>query len=194
MNDQPTLETPRLRIEPFREELLSARYVGWLNAADVVRYSEQRHRHHTLESCRAYLASYAGTDHYFWALVARDPALGHVGNINAYLDPRHQLADVGILVGERALWGRGYGREAWCAVVDFLIRDRGLRKVTGGTLSVNRGMLAILDASGMVDDGRRRRHHRMDDGELVDVVYAAAFRDAWLERHPQPLCSVRRPG
>lgn len=168
------LETPRLRMEPFSASHLTDRYVGWLNDPDVVRFSEQRHRTHTMESCRAYLASFAGTPHYFWAVVARDVALGHVGNVNAYVDPNNRVADVGILIGERNVWGCGYGSEAWQAVCGFLLDELELRKVTAGTLATNAGMLGIMRRIGMREDGRRVKH-AVVDGQEIDVIYMALF-------------------
>ncbi len=174
MAESPVLETPRLRIVPFSAEHLTERYVGWLNDPEVVKYSDQRFRQHTLESCRAYWESFAGTPNYFWALVARDPAVGHIGNMNAYVEPRHGTADVGIVLGERGVWGRGYGAEAWIAVCRWLLDEAGLRKVTAGTLSVNEPMLAIMRKAGMVEDGRRIRQ-QMWEGREVDLVHAALF-------------------
>ena len=181
MATSPILETPRLRLEPFSDRHLSARYVGWLNDPEIVKYSEQRDRVHTLETCRAYAASFAGTPNYFWAVVARDAALGHLGNMNAYVDAANSVADVGILLGERAAHGQGYATEAWTAVCDFLLRASGLRKVTAGTISVNAPMLAVMKRVGMVDDGRRMAQV-VWNGQPVDMVHAALFRDDWLRR------------
>lgn len=175
MADGPTLTTPRLRIVPFTEHYLTARYVGWLNDPDVVRYSEQRHRVHTLASCREYWRSFAGTPHYFWAIVAADGTLGHIGNLNAYVDPENGLADMGILIGEKRCWGMGFGLEAWQAVCGYLRGREEIRKVTAGTLAANAGMLKIMAQAGMVEDGRRRRHC-LFEGREEDVVHGALFR------------------
>jgi [ribosomal protein S5]-alanine N-acetyltransferase len=185
MATSPILETARLRIEPFADQHLTARYVGWLNDPEVVKFSEQRARAHTLETCRAYAASFAGTPHFFWAAVARDEALGHLGNLNAYLDPANGVADVGILIGERSAQGRGYSTEAWMAVCDFLLRTLGVRKVTAGTISPNAPMVRLMERVGMVEDGRRVRQ-QLWNGQEVDVVYAALFREEWLRRFPTP--------
>lgn len=175
MADSPRLETPRLRLISFAEEYLTLRYVGWLNDPEVVHYSEQRHKVHTLESCRNYWLSFSGTPHYFWAVVAVDETLGHIGNINAYVDPDNGLADVGILIGEKRCWRSGYGLEAWRAVCDYLLNEEGVRKVTAGTLADNAGMLKIMGQTGMVEDGRRQRHY-LFEGREVDVVHGALFR------------------
>jgi [ribosomal protein S5]-alanine N-acetyltransferase len=170
------IETARLRIVPFSETYLTPRYAAWLNDPEVVRYSEQRHRHHTIESCRDYWYSFAGTPHHFWAILASEGQLGHIGNINTYVDEKNRLADVGILIGEKAAWGQGYGVEAWSAVCNHLLNEKGMRKVTAGTIAVNKGMLRIMERSGMVADGRRLRHY-LFEGEETDVVHMALFND-----------------
>lgn len=155
---------------------MSDRYIGWLNDPEVVRFSEQRHRRHSRASAEAYLRSFEGTQHHFWAILQKGPELLHVGNINAYVDPPNGVADIGVLIGDKGVWGRGYGSEAWMAVCRFLLDERGLRKVTGGTLSSNIGMLAIMRRAGMSPDGVRLRHVVVD-GEPVDMVHMALFRD-----------------
>jgi RimJ/RimL family protein N-acetyltransferase len=171
------LKTTRLQIMPFGEEHLTSRYVNWLNDTETVRYSEQRHREHNLSSCREYWLSFRDTHSCFWAIVAGESPSGHIGNINAYVDITNQVADVGILIGERSVWRRGYGLEAWNAVCRYLFEVRGMRKITAGTISVNLAMLGIMRGSGMVEDGRRVRQY-LWEGQEVDIVYAALFRES----------------
>ena len=183
MARSPVLRTPRLSIEPFSDVRLSERYVSWLNDPEVVRFSENRHRRHTIASCREYAASFNGTPNYFWAIVARDPEVGHIGNMNAYVSAEHALADVGIVLGERSIWGRGYGIEAWLAVCDFLLRTQALRKVSAGALSTNRAMLSIMRRTEMQLDGVRVAHYLVE-GNAGDLVHMALFHDAWVNRFP----------
>ncbi len=167
-------ETERLVLEPFGEKHLTPRYVRWLNDPEVTRWSEQRHVTHTLESCRAYYESFVGTPNMFFAIVHKGE-LGHVGNLNVYVEPRHGLADIGILVGERSAWGNGYGYEAWTCILHALLKEPSIRKVTGGSAANNVAMQKIMRAAGMVEDGRRARHY-VYDGSEVDIVYFAAFK------------------
>jgi [ribosomal protein S5]-alanine N-acetyltransferase len=173
------IETKRLLLVPFSEEHLSQRYVDWLNDPDVVRYSEQRFQRHTLESCRAYWKSYEDTPNYFWAILCRDLQMLHIGNINAYVELNNLVADMGILIGERQTWGQGYGEEAWVAVCKFLLEEMNLRKVSAGTMSVNLAMLRLMAKAGMVDDGRRLRHY-LWEGQEVDIIHAALFKNALI--------------
>ena len=165
----------RLDLVPFSAEFLTPRYVGWLNDPETVRYSEQRHRRHTLESCARYAASMEGTPHHFWAVVAHDPALGHIGNMTATVDDNNRVADLAIMIGERSARGRALGLEAWVRACDFLLGAGGMRKVTAGTMSINAPMLGIMRAAGMIEEGRRARHF-LHEGREEDLVMAALFR------------------
>jgi RimJ/RimL family protein N-acetyltransferase len=176
MAHSPAIRTTRLVMTPFAERHLTHRYVAWLNDRELMRYSEQRHKTHTLESCRAYWRSFADTPNYFWAIEETTNDLGHIGNINAYVDQKNGLADLGILIGSSQAKGQGYGQEAWAGVCDFLFQEIGLRKITAGTLALNRAMLSLARKVGMVEDGVRRKHY-LCDGVAVDVVYLALFRE-----------------
>lgn len=175
MAEGKIIETQRLRIVPFSEAYLSSRYVSWLNDPVVVRYSIQRYKRHTLETCREYWQSFKDTPNSLWAITVVDGEFEHIGNISAYIDVYNSIAGVGIMIGERGVWGQGYGLEAWVAVCHYLLYDIGVRKVEAGTLVSNKGMLRIMEKSGMVADGRRIRHWLVD-GQEVDAVFAALFR------------------
>lgn len=175
MTKAPILQTTRLQLVPFSEQHLTARYIGWLNDPEVVRYSELRHHAHTTQSCREYLRAFRESPHYFWAIETRSTEPGHIGTITAHVDVPNQVADVGILIGEKAIWGNGYGTEAWRAVCAWLLEVDKLRKVTAGAMASNKGMRAIMQRVGMSEEGSRRQHFILD-GHPQDLVYCALFR------------------
>ncbi len=170
------IETKRLTIAPFGEERLTERYVSWLNDPEVVAQSVLRFRNHTIETCRAYLTSFQGSDDQFLAIVCKSDELGHIGNMTIRVDARNGLADLSILIGEKRAWGKGFAAEAWMAVCDHLLQSGAVRKVTAGTLATNTRMLELMRRVGMEDDGRRK-DHMIVEGRPVDVIFAALFRD-----------------
>jgi len=165
-----------LVLSAYAERHICDRYAGWLNDPAVIGLSRQRLKAHTVESCRAYVASYADGPNVLWAIERHDGEPTYIGNIRANVDEANGTADVAILIGERDCWGKGYGLEAWNAVCRWLLTDGGVRKVYAGTTEINKGMLAIMKKAGMAEDGVRRRHYVID-GQEVDVVYGALFRD-----------------
>ncbi len=174
----PVLETSRLVLQPFPDDLLTETYVGWLNDPDVVRFSEQRHMTHTLESCRDFIASFMGTPHGLWAIRDKARELCHIGNISTEVDPQTRTGDIRILIGDRAAWGTGLGAEAWMAVMAHLFDDLGLAQVTAGTLAGNTGMLKIMKKSGMRETHRRPGPTPID-GRTMDIIYACRRAQDW---------------
>jgi len=174
MAKAPTLQTRRLMLVAFADEHLTKRYVGWLNDPEVVRYSEQRHRRHTVESCRQFVGSFASGPSHLWAIMEKAQGLGHIGNINSAVDAPNRTADVAILIGEKKAWGRGLGAEAWTAAVDYLLGPGGMRKVTAGAMAGNEAMLKIMAKAGMTEEGRRRGQFLLD-GRAVDAILAGRF-------------------
>ena len=172
MNRFAPIELPGFRIVPFEERHLTQRYVGWLNDPKIVRFSEQRHRTHDESSCRSYFLSMQNNASLFLAIEMRDPDIGHVGNLSVAIDHANQSADLSIMVGEKAVWGSGVASQAWAAMVDALLGQFALRRVTAGTMSVNLAMIKLMERSDMQIDAIRPRHFLWEAQE-VDLVLAS---------------------
>ena len=112
------IETERLMIKPFRESYITSEYLTWLNDKDLMRFSEQRHLNHTIESAKNYLESFNGTTNFFWAIFTKDGER-HIGTVNSYVDRNNLVADIGILIGSKNLKREGYGEEIWNGVMSF---------------------------------------------------------------------------
>lgn len=166
---------PNVEITRFSVDDLTPAYIGWLNDPEVVRFSNQRFCRHDRESCLRYLASFDGSDNLFLSIRRVG---GHaVGTMTVYASPAHGTADVGILIGERALWGHGLGQEAWNLIVDWLCRHPAIRKVTAGCSLPNTGMVRLMERSGMTLECVRREQEIVE-GRSADVVSYARFHDA----------------
>ena len=143
------IENKRVRIIPFHRRFITSKYINWLNDPDVNRFSNQRFQVHTRDSCIKYLDGYHNSGNMFWAIVEIREGHAHIGNINAIIDKESHIADLGIVIGEKKLWGKGYGLEAWLMVCDYLFNNTSVLKITGGTVIDNKGMVGIFRKAGM---------------------------------------------
>jgi [ribosomal protein S5]-alanine N-acetyltransferase len=174
--NQPVLSGPRVAIRPFSLADISDVYIGWLRDPVVTRYSNQRFRTHERESSLAFVRSFVGTDNHFLLLTS----YAHqrpIGTATVYASRHHGTADVGIMIGDRSVWGQGLGLDAWSLVVDWLLAEPSIRKVTAGTLSCNAAMLRLMERSGFALEATRRAQEIVD-GTPVDVLLFARFSDA----------------
>lgn len=168
-------------LEPFCERHISQDIVGWLNDPEVVRYSDNRHRSHSLATSREYLASFADSPNCYWAILRRDATRSMIGSITAYVDGNNAVADVGILIGDKSCWSGGYGSEAFSSIVGWLFNTRGIRKVTAGTMAVNAGMLGVMRKIGMHEEARKERYYMLE-GKEIDMVCGTIFAEEWVAR------------
>lgn len=139
--------------------------VGWLNDPEVVRYSEQRHRKHTPESQRSYLGRFNLSRDRFGEIYLGGKL---IGTVSGRIDKPNSVANIGILIGEKSLWGQGYGHEAWEGFCNSLL-EKGIRKIEAGMMGANFGMVKVCRKYGMQEEGRRPDHFLLGD-QLSDMV------------------------
>jgi [ribosomal protein S5]-alanine N-acetyltransferase len=166
----------RLSISPFTgigkiEKI--RKQVEWLNDRDVTKYSEQRHKFHTVASQVEYINSFSMPSGFYEIVI--DASLNMIGTMSIYIDTPNNVADIGIMIGDKSKWRRGYGSEAWLSVINSLM-NKGIRKIEGGCMAENKPMISIFEKSRMNLEGRRSKHCLLD-GSPVDWLYFGRFRD-----------------
>ena len=163
-----------VRLVPFGANHVTERFLSWLNDRDLLRFSRQRLRRHTRESCLAYVQSFDGAPGRYWAVErVADGAL--LGSMTIHVDAHQRSGDLGILIGEP---GGGHGREAWGLALAAGFGELGLRKITAGTVAPNTAMLRIFRHWGMRHEGTRRAQEVLDSGP-VDVLLYGLLREEW---------------
>lgn len=148
-------------------------YVDWLNDPEVSRYLESRFATQTMEGTRAFVAAQLGDPSVLF-LGIRSLELGrHVGNIKiGPINRIHGLGEIGIMIGDRAAWGKGIGTEAIAVMSEIARHELGLRKLTAGCYRSNAGSERAFVKAGFEVEGVRRGHVLLD-GRPEDVVLLA---------------------
>lgn len=171
LEPRPRWRSDRVELFLLQPEHVGPAYVGWLNDPEVNRFLESRFAVHDEDGTRAFVASVLASDHSV-ILGIRSPALGrqHVGNIKlGPVDHRHGLGDVGILLGEKAAWGRGLASAAIAQLSDIAHEELGLRKLSAGCYASNGGSLRAFEKAGFAIEGRRPQHFLLD-GHPEDLL------------------------
>jgi RimJ/RimL family protein N-acetyltransferase len=156
-------------LRAFSTANLTEAYLGWLRDPQLMKFSNQRFRTHSMDSCRAYFDSFTGSDNDFIAIEYEGR---FIGTMTVYRSLVHGTADIGLLIGAN-VQGKGLGKDAWGTMLAHLLAS-GTRKVTGGTLRCNEAMVRIMQRCGMQDDGVRAGQELVD-GVAQDIVYFAKF-------------------
>jgi len=99
-----------------------------------------------------------------------------------HLDTRHQRTEVGMQIGEKEYWGRGYGTDTMITFLDYLFNELGLHRVYLRFQSYNTRALKCYEKCGFVQEGILRRHS-FARGEYHDDLMMGILRDEFNQRH-----------
>ncbi len=104
------------------------------------------------------------------------------------LDQKNATCMVGIVIGDKDYWGKGYGTDAMRVLLGFLFRELSLRKVQLGVFAYNvRGIKSYEKVGYKVEGVFKDQIQR--DGIFHDEVRMAIFRDDFLKRDHPPIAT-----
>ena len=169
------LSGSKVLLRPFELSDITPEYVSWLNDPEVVRYSNQRFVTHSEDSCRHFYDSFKNSHNHFLSIRLQDDDLA-VGTMTAYVSPQHETVDIGIMIGNRSVWGKGIGQDAWNTLLHWFISQPTIRKITAGTMCCNQGMIKLMERSGMKLEGSQKKQELLD-GIPQDILFYSLFRE-----------------
>lgn len=170
-------ESERLFYKLIGPQHVTGQYLGWLNDPEVNKYLEVK-KENTLEELRDYVNDAVAKKICFWAVHLKENGL-HIGNIK--VDPinrKHSTGELGLMMGEKSEWRKGYAKEASLAVINFCFTKLNLRKITLGIVENNVGSVTLYKNIGFITEGIYQQHG-LYDGVYCNVVRMAMFNPSY---------------
>ena len=160
----------RLCLRLLAPEDATDAYVSWLNDPVVNQYLEVRFSKNNRETTAQYIRTMlASPRDYFFGIFLRDTQ-EHIGTIKiGEIDSHHQSAELGLLLGATASWGKGYGTEAVKIATQFSFECLKLHKIVASIYTPNLGSTKIFERLGFRQIGCLKAH-RFYGGRYVDCV------------------------
>lgn len=90
----------------------------------------------------------------------------------------NRTAELGITIGDKACWGRGYGADAVRVLVDYGFRLRNLNRIFLQVNGANARAQAAYRKAGFVEEGRLRSHV-WSAGRFDDLIIMGLLREEW---------------
>jgi [ribosomal protein S5]-alanine N-acetyltransferase len=157
---------------------VSSSYVSWLNNSVVNCYLESRFSTHEIESTRTFVEKcLIDPTTLFLGIRSLEFGHKHIGNIKlSPIDQYHKRGEVGILIGETEVWGKGIASQAISMLIEIAKKELCLRKLTAGCYASNLGsQKAFLKAGFHIEC--QRKDHVLLNGQPEDVFLMAYFID-----------------
>jgi RimJ/RimL family protein N-acetyltransferase len=191
MRRQPTLETARLRLRPFRMADAEGvqRLAGDRAVADttlnIPHPYEDGFAERWIGNHRDWFGR--GQQAIFAVILKASPAAANerprlsaaklIGAVALLIQREDERAELGYWIG-RPYWNQGYGTEAARAVIGFGFQQLGLNRIYAHHFVRNPASGRVLQKLGMSHEGRLRQHVRKWDA-FEDLELYAVLKERW---------------
>ena len=180
------LEGERVRLRPA--ELADAeRNRRWINDPEVHHYLGGAAYQFSLAAEEEFLRTKLTNDWehgLFLAIEALDDG-AHVGNVELralHAESRH--GEIGMLIGERARWDRGYGEDALRTICRFGFDELDLHRIELTVAAYNPRAQRCYEKVGFVVEGRKLEH-RYAGGQYHDTLIMGLLRRDFAARETE---------
>ena len=104
-----------------------------------------------------------------------------IGFVNLDIDAwTHGEAWVGIALGEREDWGKGYGTDAMRVILRYAFTELNLHRVSLNVFEYNPRAIRSYEKAGFLAEGRRRQALNRG-GRRWDIIHMGILREEWKQ-------------
>ncbi len=157
----------------------------WMNDLDVTKYlttAALNLNEEAEKKWRKKIKEDPSHHHYGIFLADSDKFIGGVSYKDT--DPVHRTATLGIVIGEKDQWGKGYGTEAIKLMLDYGFNVLNFNNVFLSVYSFNERALKVYENTGFRVIGKRRKSKflagKYHDEIFMDIL-AEDFKDSKLK-------------
>jgi UDP-4-amino-4,6-dideoxy-N-acetyl-beta-L-altrosamine N-acetyltransferase len=119
----------------------------------------------------------------FVIVVREDNKVCDIGSVFLKnLDAHSQKAEFGIFIGEDAVRGKGYGKQAVMRTLDYAFDELRLNRVYLTVMADNTAAVKAYEKSGFAVEGVMKEDY-LRDGSFVDIIMMGVTRKVWKERN-----------
>ena len=93
----------------------------------------------------------------------------------------HGDAWVGIGLGERDYWGKGYGTDAMLVLQRYAFEELNLHRLSLTVFDYNQRAVRSYEKAGFIVEGRARQYLNRE-GQRYDMVFMGILREEWGKR------------
>jgi RimJ/RimL family protein N-acetyltransferase len=154
-------------------------FVRWINDPETRRFMMMRYPLSLTEEEKWWEGFFERKDDHIFAIEAGDGT--YIGNIGLHgIERENRRALLGILIGEKAYWGQGYGTDATRAMLGWAFGYLNLHRVSLTVYAYNERAIRCYLKSGFRHEGAMRQA-RYVDGQYYDELIMGILRDEFLE-------------
>ena len=163
-------------LTPFtKKHLCSPRYLAWLRDVAVTKYigRPELNENITTKMLKNYFLKVSTSKYCKFFAVHEKKTKIFIGTAKVrFLEIAGRydnVADLGLMIGEKTFWGKGFGTDALQTLSLYAFRKMKARKLTGGVMAPNVGMAKAFRNVGFKIEGKLCKQIRLNN-KFVDHI------------------------
>ena len=146
-------------------------YLSWMNDFEITKYTESRDKKYSLQDLKNYYSEYGDNLLSPWFCICTKNDSKHIGNIKLDVREKWLRGNLGLFLGDRNYWRKGYAYESIKALVFWAFTVHGMEKIRAGVLDVNFPSQKLFEKSGFCLEGKFEQEVPYDNGRVALIQY-----------------------
>lgn len=158
-------------------------FVRWMNDPDVIENLLRFTPLSSVEEQAWYDGMIKGPveEHVYIIEIQEDDQWIPVGSTGFHsVDWKNRAAEIGISIGEKKYWNRGYGRDTMRLMLRHGFNDLNLNRIYLFVFDTNGRAIKAYNAAGFVEEGRLRQDI-YKNGRYIDTHIMSVLRGEWQD-------------
>jgi RimJ/RimL family protein N-acetyltransferase len=156
-------------------------FVRWINDPETRRFMNLRYPISMVEEEKWWAGFLERENDHIFAIETKDGT--YIGNIGLNgIERENRRAQLGIIIGDKRFWGKGYGTDAIRALLDWAFRYLNLNRISLTVFAYNERAIRCYRKAGFQYEGKMRQA-RYTDGQYYDELVMGVLRDEFLLRN-----------
>lgn len=168
-----SVTTENLELKTLTHENASPHYFDWLQDPQVTRFLEVRHLNFSSEEIQNFINyMFEDKNNILFGIFVKNTQK-HIGNIKlGPINWVYSRADIGLLIGDKEYWGKGFATEAIEAVVKVAQENLNIHRLQAGAYASNIGSIKAFKKANFDQEGLLKDYWSID-GEYEDEILLA---------------------
>lgn len=170
------IEGKKIKLIAPRKEFIP-KFLQWLNDPEILQFL-LIYRPLSLEQEEEWFKNAMKAENQIYFSIIEKEGERLIGNISISIEWKNRIGSLGIIIGEKSAWNKGYGTEAMKLLVNYGFEELNLNRMELEVFSSNPRAKRCYEKSGFKVEGCRRQAHYIK-GRYIDLYILGILKSEW---------------
>jgi ribosomal-protein-alanine N-acetyltransferase len=163
-------------LRELRKTDLEGSWYTWLNDSQITVFQNKGIFPNSIEKQTQYFESLINNNHDIVLAIVEEDSNKHIGCVGLHkIDWVHRSAELGIVIGDREVWGKKYGKQAWGLITDYGFNVLNLHRIFAVIIEGNIASQKSAEGAGFELEGKLR-DYLFKDGKYLNGLYYSKIK------------------